>query len=242
MRDASHDAESWATSDVIPAEARMRVYRNNSRAMFEQALQLTYPVVLGRVGHDYFRQLAHHFRKIHPSRCGDLHEVGRPFPGFLASYLAVTPYAWLAELATLEWSVAEASLAAVMATASVASLATVPADEVESARFRFVPSLQRVAGSVPVLSVWRANQPGAEPHVVDLSVGPEYVIVHRGSEGVEMRSVSRWEFEFIESLASGSPLGPAVEQSALPVDWLAGVLHWLFSDGVVAAVLPPAPA
>jgi len=65
------------TADGIAAEARLQVYRNNSRALFEQALRLTFPVVLRRVGDDYFRQLAHFHRAAHPSRSGDLHDVGR---------------------------------------------------------------------------------------------------------------------------------------------------------------------
>ncbi len=242
LRDASHDAAAWAVDDGIPAAARLRVYRNNSQAMFEQALQLTYPVVHGRVGHDYFRQLAHHFRNAHPSRTGDLHDVGRPFPGFLAWHLAGTSYAWLAELAALEWAVAEAGVAADSPTASVAALATLPADAIEETRFRFVPSLQRVGGSIPVLSVWRANQSDAGEAPVDLSAGPEYVIVHRGPQGAELRPVPRREFAFIDALATGATLGAAQEQSGLPVTRLAGVLHWLFTSEVVAAVLPPSAA
>lgn len=236
LRNAQHDADAWATSDDIPAGARLRVYRNNSRALFEQALQLTFPVVHQRVGHDYFGQLTHHFRDVHPSRCGDLHEVGRPFAGFLASHLAATPYAWLAELAALEWSVAEAGVAADSPTASVATLAALQPDAIEAAGFGFVPSLQRVAGSVPVLSVWRANQPDAEVRAVDLSAGPEYVIVHRGSDGVELRSVTRSEFAFIGAMAAGASIGAAVDQSELPLARLAGLLHWLFTDQAVAFV------
>ena len=38
---------------------RLQVYRNNSRVMFDGALERTYPVLQRRVGEDYFRQLAH---------------------------------------------------------------------------------------------------------------------------------------------------------------------------------------
>lgn len=242
LRDAPHDAEAWAVNDGIQAAARLRVYRNNSRAIFAQALQLTYPVLERRVGHDYFRQLTHHFRNAHPSRTGDLHEVGRPFAAFLAAHLAATRYAWLAELAALEWAVADAGVAADSPSASAASLAKLAPELIEAVRFEFVPSLRRLAGSVPVLSVWRANQPDAEERVVDLGAGPEYVVVHRGSQGTEMRSVSRHEFVFIEALAAGATLGAALARSDMPLEHLAGVLHRLFTDQLVAAVRPPAAA
>ena len=81
------DAPDWADGNEVSPESRLRVYRNNSRALFEQALQLTYPALCRRVGTDYFRQLVHHYREAHPSRSGDLHDVGRSFPGFLAAHL-----------------------------------------------------------------------------------------------------------------------------------------------------------
>jgi hypothetical protein len=93
-----------------------------------------------------------------------------------------------------------------------------------------------------VLSVWRANQPDAEECVVDLSVGPECVIVHRGSTGVELREVTRAEFDFITALEAGATLGDAVETAAVPLAALPMLLHGLFRDGIVAAVLPPAAA
>lgn len=242
LRDAPHDAQAWAASDRIPAAARLRVYRNNSRALFVQALELTYPVLERRVGHDFFRQLTHHFRHAHPSCAGDLHEVGRPFAAFLASHLADTPHAWLAELAELEWAVAEAGVAADLPSASAADLASLAPELIEAVRFEFVPSLRRVSSSVPVLSVWRANQPESGERTVDLAAGPEYVIVHRGPRGTELRSVARRELAFIDALAGGASLGAAIEQSDLPLEDLAGVLHWLFSDQFVAVVFPPAEA
>jgi hypothetical protein len=204
--------------------------------MFEQALQLTFPVTHRRVGHDYFRQLCHRFRGVSPSRAGDLHEVGRPFAGFLASHLAGTDYAWLAELAALEWAVAEAAVAADSSTAPVAALASLAPDQIERARFAFVPSLRRIAASVPVLSVWRANQQDGPATAVDLAAGAEYVIVHRGQQDVTLRAVAAPEYAFIAGLAEGEGLGAALEHSGLPLEDLPAVLGWLFAEEVVASI------
>lgn len=240
LRGLPHDAHYWAGSDGISATARLAVYRNNSRALFEQALERTFPVVRQRVGQDYFRQLTHFYRVAHPSRAGDLHEVGREFAGFVSSHLADSGYAWLAELATLEWAVADAGVAGDSSTTSVAALAGLSPDAVATVRLRFVPSLRRIAGTVPVPSVWRANQPGAQEAPVDLASGPEYVIVHRTGDGVQLRAVSRNEFEFIDALAGDATLDAAIEESALAIERLPGLLHWLFSDAVVAAVVSSA--
>src|SRR6478735_3703300 len=46
---------------VVP-QANLAIYRNNSAQTFRVALEGTFPVVLKRVGADYFRQLAARYR------------------------------------------------------------------------------------------------------------------------------------------------------------------------------------
>lgn len=238
LSDPSGDAGAWAGGDGIAAAARLRVYRNNVRAVFEQALEATFPVVHGRVGRDYFRQLAHFYAEAHPSRAGDLHEVGRSFEGFLREHLAGGPYAWLAELAALEWAVADAGVAADSGTAALSALAGLAAESVAGARLHFVPSLRRVSAPVPILAAWRAGQPGAAVTAVDLAAGPAHVLVHRGADGVQLRGLPAQEFAFVDAVARGASLEAALDASALPVDQLPMVLHALFTDGLVADVLP----
>jgi hypothetical protein len=236
LSDRPCDAHEWAASDHIPAAARLQVYRNNSRTLFEQALRLTYPVLLRRVGADYFRQLTHHFRSAHPARAGDLHEVGRAFAGFLAAHLAGSDYAWLADLAALEWAVADAGVAADSPIAAAVTLAALEPARIESARFTFVPSLRRVVSSVPVLSVWRANQPDGDGATIDLAAGADQVIVHRQSTAIASRSVSRSEYAFLDALVAGASLRDALDRSQLALERLPNLLHWLFADGVIAEV------
>ncbi len=57
-----------------------------------------------RVGEDYFRQLALHYREQFPSRSGDLQWVGARLRGFPRRAPAGGDYAWLADLARLEWA------------------------------------------------------------------------------------------------------------------------------------------
>jgi len=234
------DVSAWAAGDGIPAEARLRLYRNNSRAIFEQAMQLTYPVLLRRVGPDYFRQLAHHYRTAHPSRSGDLHGIGRAYADFLAAHLAGTPYAWLSELVKLEWAVAEAGVAADAPATAAESLAALAPEHIESARFRYVPSLRLVRSSVPVLSIWRANAPDGDGRPVDLCSGAECTRVHRRATDIVLRAVEPDEFDFIEATSNGATLGEALEASQLPLATLPFTLHRLFADEIIAEVMTPA--
>lgn len=239
LRDVPQDAVTWADGDGISASARLRVYRNNGRAVFERALEATYPVLRERVGPDYFRQLAHFYRRAHPSKGGDLHEVGRHFAGFLRLQLAAGPYEWLSELAALEWAIAEAGVAAESAVADVSELAGLAPESVAGVRLTLVPSVRCVSACAPVLAVWRANQPGANRVTVDLGAGPEFILVYRTADGVQLRGQQAAEFAFIEAIAGGATLEAAVDASALPVELLPVVLHALFAGGAVAEVIAP---
>jgi hypothetical protein len=241
LRDAAQDTGTWAHSDGLSAAARLRVYRNNAQAVFDRALESTFPVVRERVGPDYFRQLAHFYRQAHPSTVGDLHEVGRQFADFLRMHLVDSPYTWLAELAALEWAIAESGVAAESAVAEAADLVGLSAESVAGVRLRLVPSLQCISARAPVLSVWRANQPGAVPATVDLGAGPEFILVHRTGHGVQLRGLQAVTFAFVAAIVAGATLEAAVDESELPLETLPTVLHLLFADQTVAAVIAPSP-
>ena len=239
LRGERGHAAADVVEDGIEAAARLSIYRNNARAMFEGALERTYPVLRRRVGEDYFRQLAHGYRERHPSRNGDLHWVGEHFARYLAESEAGTGYAWLAELAELEWACERAFIAAREQPVDAHALVRLAPDDLAQARLQLQPSLHCVASSFPVLEVWRANQPDAEGHAVDLSLGGQCVLVSCGPDGLELVEVSRDAFEFTRLLQSGTPLGTAVEQSGLDLAGLPGVLASLFSSGLVTGVTVP---
>ena len=235
---AARDFAAEVVAGAFESHERLQVYRNNSRAMFDGALERTYPVLLRRVGTDYFRQLAHGYRARHPSRSGDLHWVGRQFPEYLAQHLAGSGYEWLAELAALEWACECALVAAREPDAGVDVLAGLGADVLAATRLRLQPSLHCVAAAVPVLDVWQANQPGEEGRPVDLERGGQCVLVSCGDDGLELREVDTATLEFTRQLQGGAPLAAALERSSLPLDAVAGVLGFLFEAGLVTGTRP----
>lgn len=241
LREEAQDTGAWADDDGLSAAARLRVYRNNARSVFERALEATFPTVHERVGQGYFRQLAHFYRRAHPSTVGDLHEVGRHFAGFLGVHLSDGPYEWLAELAALEWAIAESGVAADSTVAEAAELAGLCPESVAGVRLRLVPSLQRISARAPVLSVWRSNQPGADQATVDLSTGPEFILVHRTADGVQLHGQQAAEFAFVEAIAGGATLEAAVDEAGLPLESLSAVLYLLFAGQAVAEVIAPSP-
>jgi hypothetical protein len=237
LRGDTQPVEPDIVGDGLQSAARLRIYRNNSHAMFEGALERTYPVLRRRVGDEYFRRLALGHRERHPSRSGDLHFVGQHFPTYMADVQAGTGYEWLAELAALEWACETALVEVRERPLGVDALAGLGPEDLANVRLRLQPSLRCVASSVPVLDVWRANQPHADGAAVDLLAGAQCVLVSCGEDGLELREVAAPTFEFARLLQQGASLGEAVDRSALALESVPGALGLLFESDLVTGVL-----
>jgi hypothetical protein len=231
----------YVSSGGIEAEGRIGIYRNNARAMFDQALERTYPVLRRRVGDEYFRQLAHGYRARHPSRSGDLHWIGEHFPGYVAETEAGTGYGWLAELAALEWACETAVVARHESAVGPEPLRSLRPEQLAATRLKLQPSLRCVASSFPVLDVWRNNQSGADGAPVDLERGAQCIAVSCSAGGLELREVSPAVLEFFRRLQRDETLGEAVDRSGIPTESLSDALAVLFQASLVTAVLPAMP-
>ena len=235
------DSALQESADVRVAD-RMAVYRNNTRHNFRNALELAYPVLRKRVGNDFFRQLAHEYQVAHPSRHGDLHWVGQDFPAWLDVRLAGSDYAWLAELARLEWACEEANVAARNEPLALERLASIPGELLENVELRFQPSLRLLRSSYPVWSVWQANQGDDAGAPVDLAAGGECCVVTCSAERVAVYRLDATDFALLELLVQGSPLGPAVRTSAADAAVLQRLLAWAFGEQLVVGLSSSAPA
>lgn len=225
--------------DAPGAGSRVSVHRNNARNTFNYALQRTYPVACRRVGDDFFNRLAAEYRAAHPARSGDLLHVGESFPGWLARRLAGTEYAWLADLARLEWACEEVLVAAEAPALTIAALADVPADRIAGMAIELAPAIRCVDSGHPVWSVWQSNQPGCDGAAVDPSLGGQCVVVQRVDDGLTLHCVPAADFAFVRELALGNTLEAALAASGVGVETLQRVLGWLFTNGMVAGVSCP---
>jgi hypothetical protein len=241
--DGAPVAEGWFDGpETITVADRLAVYRNNSRQFFRTALALTYPVLQRRVGDDFFRQLATEYRDEHPSRSGDLHWVGAQFPDWLRKRLGDTGYAWLVDLARLEWACEEAAAAALETPLGLEALAAQPPESLDGTRLRLQPSLCLVASDWPIWTLWQANQvDDAGP--VDLTTGPEHCICAGTAEtGIVVYRVDAETYALLARLRDGMSFADAVSGAGTTPDALARLLGWAFAECLVVGVSPSAPA
>jgi hypothetical protein len=218
---------------VLPP-ANLAIYRNNASGGFHTALALTFPVLRRRVGEDYFRQLVHEYRQRFPSASGDLHWVGRQFAGFLNDHLS-GDYAWLADLARLEWSRAECLVAVELPVISANALARFSAHEFEHLIFGLQPALRLHSSSYPVFTVWLANQADNAPPV-NQSLGSEQGMVRPRVDSPDVRPLDAPLVSFLCALQARHPLGESVARSSLDLGSLTQALEFVFSEGLVSSL------
>jgi hypothetical protein len=187
------------------------------------------------VGDDYFRQLATRYRQHHPSRSGDLHWVGKDFAGFIAEELQATEYAWLSDLARLEWSREQAAVSPTHAAVSVDALGRFAPEQLEQLVFTLQPSLRLHASDFPIFTIWAANQVENAPPV-DQSLPGECGMVRIRIDGVEVRRLEPQVFSYLSALAAGAPLGEAVSVAGLDQSALVHALGFVFQEALVCAV------
>jgi hypothetical protein len=211
------------------------IYRNNVSISFRSTLESSFPVVRRRVGDDYFRQLSAQYRARFPSRSGDLHWIGRDFPAFLLEHLHGGEYAWLADLARLEWSRQQASIARVEPALAAEVLGRFAPTQLEHLVFTLQPSLSLVASDFPIFTIWAANQVENAPPV-DQSLSGECGMVRACFDMLDVRPLEPRLFSYLAALAAGTPLADAIANAGLDQAGLVSALGFVFTEGLVCAV------
>lgn len=229
----------WITDDGLDPTARVGIYRNNLQEGFLKALSLGFPVIQRLVGEDYFRQLGRLFLAEYPSRAGNLHHTGAPFPGFLRGRFGASPYAYLPDVAELEWAYQECLVAPDSAPLDLTLLENTAPESLANLRFALHPACRLVRSEFPIVRIWRANQDDRDgTEVIDLRQGADFVLVRRNEAGIELRRLAAAEFALLRSMDHCNTLGEALQDAltaAADFD-LATALRRFIGLGVLARV------
>lgn len=212
-------AAALLRDDGIEPAVRLQIYRNNHRLAARATLQAAYPVIERLGGADWFSSSAARYIAEHPSTSGDLQNLGEHYPNFLRSEFAGTPYAYFADIATLEWAYQWVLTAAELPPVDLAKLRSFAPDAYDRLVFVPRPALRIVESHYPVLTIWRANQPqaGAAQARIGLDGGPAHVLLIRRSDHVELRDLSAGSCCLLREFLRGRPLGVAADAAAAAV-------------------------
>jgi hypothetical protein len=189
------------------AETRFAVYRNNVAHSLGKALAARFPVIERLVGAPFFAAMAQVYLAAHRPETPVLHQWGQSFPDFLAGFEPLSAYPYMADVAKIEHARGLAFHAADAAPLNPARLAGA-----DPARLRLAlhPSVQLLRLVHPAVSIWAANQPGAEAG--PLPDTPEIALILRTPDfAVPVRAISPGDSAMIDSLGAGSSLLAAAE-------------------------------
>src|SRR5271168_1686160 len=147
----------------LPAADRLAIYRNAYQIRLIDALDDTYPILHALLGDEMFVALGEAFVAAHPSVHRSIRWYGSELADFLAHCPPYEEQPILAELALLEWTLAEVFDAADARPLARAALSAVDPSAWSELIFEFHPSLRRLALLWNTAAAWRALSNGEAP-------------------------------------------------------------------------------
>jgi len=239
--------ESTVTAAIVDAPPlnvadRLGIYRDGYRVRLIEALDDTYPLLHVLKGDEVFVAMGEQFVAAHPSVHRSIRWYGRELADFLRQ---TPPYAAepiLAELALLEWTLAEVFDAADAKPLARAAFSAVDPSAWSGLIFEFHPSLRRLALQWNTAAIWRELSNGeAPPHPVCAEHPVPWLLWRQGLQNY-FRSMPADEAAALASALNGANFGEICEALA---EWLpevkiplrAASLAGLWADsGIIVAI------
>lgn len=247
IQDKCYDAivlEDWqslrselAGAHVIASVGHL-VYRNNFVESTLKTLGICYPVVQRLVGRECLRTLGRDYRVRFPSKSGNLDAFGESFPQFLAELYGRSPYAYLADVARLEWAISRLVDTPAEIGANLDWLRGIDAERFADLCWMLSPSVALVRSKYPIHRIWSVNVHGDDSTFVNLDAGGESVLITATGRQPQVHPICDASAEFIDRLNNGFAIGPACDAALTvdPVFDLSGALRLLVSTRAVAAI------
>jgi len=215
IRHENTDVAAQIAGGIFNPTERLDVYRNTFVSALTNALRISFPAVHRLVGDEFFDAAAQYFIETEPPHCAYLNAYGAGFADFLAQFPPVADLPYLADVARLEWAVNRALHAedtAPLTADALVEIATLSPD-----RFSFLPhpSVVLLRLDYPARTIWRAvlAEDDATLTAIDLSRGPEWLLIERGTSGVEVTALAESEWRFTHALCAGQTLAAAMDAS-----------------------------
>lgn len=186
---------------------RMSVYAEGYGVRIHEALKEAFEAVRHVIGEKSFWTLAQAYALAYPSQEYNLSLAGRHLPGFLEDSSFAHEYAFLADLARLEWAVSEAFHSFDKAPQDLSALSGLDLEDWEKVSLEFQPSLRLMHSAWPVLDVWRERKTPHEKIKINLQNRPQWIVISRLELKVRSESVAPLEYECLDLLRQGRALG-----------------------------------
>jgi len=242
LGEASAVTAAIVDAPPLPAAERLAIYRNAYQVRLIDALHDTYPILHGLLGDEVWVALGEAYVAAHPSVFRSIRWYGGELADFLARCPPYGDEPILAEVALLEWTLAEVFDAQDAKGLERAALAAVDPAVWGSLTFEFHPSLRRLELSWNTVAVWKAMSADESPPRPDLGVAPVPWLLWRQNLQNYFRSMSGVESAALDSALRGRSFGEICEDlsALLPVEEIpaaaAGLLATWADSGILSGI------
>jgi hypothetical protein len=211
-----------AIVDAPPLDGaqRLGIYRNAYQVRLIDALGDTYPVLHGLLGDDTFFALGEAFVAAQPSVHRSIRWYGRELADFLEKQPPYREQPILAEVALLEWTLAEVFDAANAEPLARSALSAVDPSEWSGLKFEFHPSLRRLELQWNTTAVWQAMSREETPPTPALGPAPVPWLLWRQDLQNYFRSMTAAESIALDAALRGRNFGEICDvlSACLPED------------------------
>ncbi|MEJ2620304.1 MAG: DNA-binding domain-containing protein [Candidatus Thiodiazotropha sp.] len=196
---------------------RFQVYRNNFIVLNGDAVADMYPVIKRLLGDEAFRMLATAYVRNDPPSERTLLLYGEHFADFLSAIPELSALPYLSDIARLEFAWTAAYHAADEVPLRAEQIAHLSSDVITGFQLQPHSSMQLLASDYPIQRIWMVHQDSTHDEVISLDEGGCRLAVIRPQSTVEVRELSKGEFELLSRLADAANVAQAFE-SAIEVE------------------------
>jgi hypothetical protein len=187
----------------LPAKDRLAIYRNAYQIRLIDALHETYPVLHGLLGDEAWVEMGEAYVAAHPSVFRSIRWYGGEVPQFLRNSSPYADAPILAEVALLEWTLAEVFDSADAECLTRDALAAVDPAAWGSITLVFHPSLRRLDLSWNTAAVWKAMSIDEAPPPPELAASPLPWLLWRQNLQNYFRSLNPVESAALDAAQAG---------------------------------------
>jgi hypothetical protein len=239
--------ESGVTAAILdapplPAAERLAIYRNAYQIRLIDALHETYPVLHGLLGDEAWVELGQAYVASHPSLLRSIRWYGRELPEYLAASSPFSGAPILAEVALLEWTLAEVFDATDALSLPRSALSAVDPKAWGALTLELHPSLRRLAFSWNTAAVWKAMSQDETPPRPELGPAPIPWLLWRQNLQNYFRSMNAVESAALDSALRGRTFAQLCEDltAVLPQEEIpaaaASLLSTWADSGIIVKV------
>lgn len=229
--------DDWPQHGLPFRSDGLSIYRNNYREQLRFALRMAFPYLVLWLGESVFDRLAETHIALHFPRSWTLDHYGYDFAATAQALFPTDPE--VAELAWIEWAIAEAMVAPDDRSVEKSRLGDLDWDD---ANIMFSSSLRLSEARSNAAEIWAAFEEGLTPPAAMVLEEPGALLVWRHGLLPCFRSISASEFQVISALKHGRSFPAACEilrlrlGTAEAIEAAGAMLGGWLRDGIITSV------